>query len=205
MKRKSRRERIRRHYEPRISPLREHHEILDWATADSQRARFAVLVDNLDLAGRSLLDVGCGLGDLWAYLKQRDVAVEYTGVDLLEGMAARARELHPDGRFVCADIFAANPFGPEAFDVVFASGTFNLKLGNDREFLAVALERLFELSRRHVVFNLLHVRARQRFGHCCYHDPADVQELLKRYACRVRLLDDYLFNDFTLICEKPTK
>ena len=31
----------------------------------SQQVRFEVLIANVDLAGAALLDVGCGLGDLW--------------------------------------------------------------------------------------------------------------------------------------------
>ena len=62
---------IRRHYEHRITPERENFDVLDWACAESQQTRFAVLADNVELAGRSLLDIGCGLGDLRTFLDER--------------------------------------------------------------------------------------------------------------------------------------
>ena len=39
------------------APHRPHFDVLDWADERSQMARFAVLADNVPLAGRSLLDV----------------------------------------------------------------------------------------------------------------------------------------------------
>jgi len=207
---------IQRHYERRITPGRENFDVLDWCSAQSQRARFEVLVREVDLAGKSLLDVGCGLGDLLTFLERRRIGVDYTGVDLLERMVDLARRQHPGGRFFCADLFAKPPAGEEAagqpaamkqlldarFDVVFSSGTFNLNLGNARQFLPRALARMLELARRHVVFNLLHVRARPRFSHCAYHEPREVLQILAQLPCRARIIDDYLPNDFTVVCER---
>ena len=89
-----RKHRIRRHYEPRIDTARTHHEVLDWASEASQRARFDIFANRVDLRDKSLLDVGCGLGDLLTYLGARGVQVHYTGVDLLEKMVQAARRNH---------------------------------------------------------------------------------------------------------------
>jgi SAM-dependent methyltransferase len=192
---------IRDHYEPRIAPGKASYEILDWSDAVSQQARFHVLVEDVDLVGKTLLDVGCGLGDLWAFLKDRGIGVDYTGVDILEKMVALARSRHPEARFQCADVFSEDPFGARRFDVVFCSGTFNLDLGNSREFLAEALARLFGLARQFLVFNLLHARTKDKFEHCVYYDPAEVLPMLRKFPCHVRLVEDYLPNDFTVICK----
>jgi len=199
----SRKKRIRDHYGPRIVPGRDHHEILDWASAASQEVRFRVLVENVPLEGASLLDVGAGLGDLWAYLKRRGVKANYTGVDILEDMARAARQRHGDARFVCADLFdpaAECPFAAGSFDVVFCSGTFNLNLGNNLQFVPAALSRLIPLSRRWVVFNMLHCRARGPDRRYFYYDPEEVVAMVRPYGCEVRVVDDYLANDFTVVC-----
>ena len=200
---KNRRDRIHDHYVPRIATNHRNYRILDWASQKSQFARFRVLADELILDGRSLLDVGAGLGDLWTYLQQRGIDADYTGVDLIEQMVERARELHPDVTFVTADIFGDCPFEPESFDVVYCSGMFNLKLGNNREFLAAAVEHFFRLSRGHVAFNCLHRRAAwPYFGKYFYFKPEWVLEALAPYDCSVRVIDDYLYNDFPVVCEK---
>ncbi|MBL7221408.1 MAG: methyltransferase domain-containing protein [Phycisphaerae bacterium] len=196
-------QRIRQHYQPRIDTGRENYDVLDWSSAEAQQARFAVLVDNVPLDGRTLLDVGCGLGDLWAYLKGRAISVDYCGVDLLPEMTASAAAGNPDARFVCGDIFdpdgCAMGIGGN-FDVVFCSGMLNLDLGNNAKFLPKALRRMLELSQEHMVVNLLHSRSKMRYQHCAYYDPEIVMKILEPMGCQLRLIDDYLPNDFTVIC-----
>jgi SAM-dependent methyltransferase len=193
---------IQAHYEPRIQPGRESHDILDWSDAAAQQARFEVLLRHVDLAGLSLLDVGCGLGDLWAFCRARGVRVDYTGVDILEKMVRAARQRHPAGRFECVDVFHGRGLKGRRFDVVFCSGAFNLNLGNNRRFLAHAAKRLLELTRQTVVFNLLHHRATRRYDHCFYYDPAEVRKIVEAMGCHVQVVEDYLPNDFTVICRK---
>jgi len=198
----SRKKTIRDHYEPRLAAGGESHEVLDWASREGQLARLRALCRNVDLAGKSLLDVGCGLGDLWGHLQVCGIAVAYTGVDLLEEMVAAARKRHPDARFICADVFGEDVFEPESFDVVFISGVFNLDLGNNEAFLEAAIPRLRELAREAVVFNLLHRRSRDDDPRYFYYDPGRVTAMLERHDCDVELLDDYLPQDFTIICWK---
>jgi len=193
---------IRAHYEPRMAPGRANFDVLDWASEVSQRARFQVLVESVPLGGRSLLDVGCGLGDLLACLIEREIDLAYTGVDVLERMVAACRERFDAGRFVRGDVFAEDPFAGEGFDVVFTSGIFNLDLGNNLEFLPGALRRLLGLAREHLVVNFLHARAPQKAPGYFFYDPRDVLAILRDEPCEIRLLDDYLPNDFTVICRR---
>jgi SAM-dependent methyltransferase len=193
---------IASHYERRIVGHRENHDILDWADAETQHKRFEVLAEAVALEGKKLLDVGSGLGDLLAFLKRQGITVDYTGIDIVEKMTKAAKERQPDGRFLVGDIFADDLFEPETFDVVFCSGTFNLNLGNNLEFLPKAVGRMLELTRKHLVFNLLHKRMADDTERYFYCDPAEVLVLLKPLGCEMEILDAYLPNDFTVICRK---
>lgn len=193
---------IRAHYEPRLRSGLAPHAVLDWRSREGQLARIRTLCRNVDLAGKSLLDLGCGLGDLWGHLRDCGIAADYTGVDLLERMVEAARQRHPGARLLCADVFEEGVFEPESFDVVFASGAFNLNLGNNEAFLESAIPRLRELAREAVVFNLLHHRRRDDDDRYFYYDPGRVAALLARHGCQVELLDDYLPEDFTVLCRK---
>jgi cyclopropane fatty-acyl-phospholipid synthase-like methyltransferase len=198
-------EAIRAHYEHRICPRRENYEVLDWASAASQRLRFEVLAAHVPLAGRTLLDVGCGLGDLWAFLLDKGLDVDYTGVDVLAKMIAACGERFGPERFVRADVFAeaAPEIGP--FDVVFASGIFNLNLGNNVEFLAAALRRLLTLAGETLALNLLDVRSPYQEDDYFFYDRSDVFAILQDRPCEVRVIDGYLPNDFTVICRKTAR
>ncbi len=198
----SRKKRIHSHYEWRISPGRQNHEVLDWADAESQIARFRVLTDHIQLNGKKLLDVGSGLGDLWEFLRQNHLDVDYTGIDLLKKMVDESRRRHPNARFIHADVFTDSPFGPDSFDVVYCSGIFNLNLGNNLEFLPIAVGRLLSHAREHLVFNLLSARTPWRDEKYFFYNPADVIELLAPLGCKMQIVDNYLPNDFTVICKK---
>ncbi|MGH7742073.1 MAG: class I SAM-dependent methyltransferase [Candidatus Eiseniibacteriota bacterium] len=68
----------------------------------------------LDPRGCSVLDVGCGTGFFTAYYLGRGARV--TGLDIAPTSVERLRALHPQARFVLADVSEAAL--DEAFDVV---------------------------------------------------------------------------------------
>ncbi|NOY79761.1 MAG: class I SAM-dependent methyltransferase [Kiritimatiellaeota bacterium] len=216
------RQRIRAHYEPRIAPERENFDVLDWGSRADQFRRFQVMVDavqgnarprqitrrsrrdarsvrRLDLNTSTLLDVGCGLADLGAFLQTRAPACRYVGVDLTPGILAEARRRSAVCRLVLADVFEAAPFRGKAFDLVTCSGVFNLKLGNNDQFVTRALDALFSLAGKCVVANFLHHRTRRKYPHCYYYDPEQVCANVPEQVAEIWLFDDYLENDFTVV------
>ncbi|MET8851633.1 methyltransferase domain-containing protein [Amycolatopsis sp. NPDC004625] len=73
-----------------------------------------------EVAGRRVLDAGCGSGPLFAALRARGAAV--TGIDQSEGMLAHARRrLGDDADLRVADLAGPLPFGDAEFDDVMAS------------------------------------------------------------------------------------
>lgn len=206
---KSKHDLIRSHYEPLVSKGGSNHQMLDWGSRDSQFARFSVLADCLGESGilddrrerPSLLDVGCGLTDLQTFFEQEKIAMRYVGVDITPAIVAEAHRHHPDRAILLGDIFQAPPFPPRSFDVVFCSGTLNLKLGNNDAFAACALRGMLALARKRVIVNFLHQRTRERYRQCFYYSPEAIAQTARRLApanSRLRIIDDYLENDFTL-------
>jgi 2-polyprenyl-3-methyl-5-hydroxy-6-metoxy-1,4-benzoquinol methylase len=200
---------IRKHYVPRITPDRPNYDVLDWAGPNTQIARFEVLIQHVNLTGKSLLDVGCGLGDLVDFLRRKEIPVHYTGLDVVEEMLARARSTHPRERFLRADLFAPStnstddPLRGETFDVVFCSGALNLNLGNNLEFLPRALQGLLAPARGALVVNFLHARTTTTPDPVYfYYRPADVLSVLQSLLGegRVQMIEGYLPNDFTVLC-----
>lgn len=196
---------IKSFYEPNIGKDMPDYEVLGWESQEAQNGRFEVLVSNVDLQGRKLLDVGCGLGNLLEYLNRKGIQVDYTGVDIYDRMIECASKKGLKANFYCMDIFKTNPFEENSFDVVFTSGIFNINLGNNREFLVYALTRLLRISRCVVAFNLLHHKSPDREERFYYFSPGEVEEILKHAPYKlkkVKIIEGYLLNDFTVICEK---
>jgi SAM-dependent methyltransferase len=196
---------IKSYYEPKLADNVPDYAKLGWESADAQKNRFNAFIDNVNLEGLSLLDVGCGLGNLLEIITERGISVRYTGIDILPKMIQCANEKELEGSFHCLDIFSENPFGDDSFDVVYASGIFNLNLGNNREFFTDALCRLAHIAKKYCAFSLLDYRSPDRDDTYFYFSPPDVIQTIETLGCRprkVHIIEQYLKNDFTVICEK---
>ena len=83
------------------------------------------LVGEHDFAGRSVLDIGCGAGGIDIALVRNHGAGYVTGIDVEDGVIARARELVDaagltDRIGLCKVAPGPLPFPPGMFDVVFS-------------------------------------------------------------------------------------
>jgi SAM-dependent methyltransferase len=204
----SRKRRIRQYYAPRVYPDREGYVILSWSTREAQEQRFQVLLDVLrenfaEGTCPTLLDVGCGLAELAVFLKNAGCPVCYTGVDLTAKVLQEGQRRHPGLDLHVLDVFAEPcPFPEQSFDVVFASGIFNMELGNNDAFAVSGMLRLAALAKHLAVANFLHIRNEFQHSLCHYYDPNFLLAKLQQAALPVELLEDYLDNDFTLVFKR---
>jgi SAM-dependent methyltransferase len=180
-------ERFRRH-----GPTR---DALDWSER-GQRVRFAVIADAADLRGKRVLDLGCGLGDLYPFLRDRFGDLDYTGWDFFEPFVAHARGAHPRARFEVHDVLH-DPI-PGRYDVVVSSGVHNVESGaNDAEMIGF-LGKAWDAAGEAVAVTMLSARADQREDRLHYYDPGRMlaaAQALTRYAV---LRHDYLPHDLAL-------
>lgn len=196
---------IKGYYEHHISDENEDFAVLGWESQEAQEARFSVLFRTVQLDGKKLLDVGCGLGSLFSFLRDKGVAIQYTGVDILDTMILAAQKKNPDARFISGDIFTEPLFSKGEFDVVFSSGLFNLNMGNNLDFLPAAFSRLLELAGSTVVVNMLHQRSKDQEDAYYYYHPDEVKKMtlsLLHSGESVQTVEEYLPNDFTIIIQK---
>ncbi len=198
---------LKNHYEPRIEKYEENSKVLDWESSEAQFMRFRALTDNVKTENKSILDIGCGCGDLYGFLESLKTGASYTGVDILEKMIARAGKEYPEAGFFCADIFdpgfdAVGVFGGRRFDITYTSGIFNLNAGNNEAFLKAAVPVLAGLADETFVFNLLDPASPDRDERYFYYEPAAASELAEPFASEIKIIRGYLSNDYTVICSK---
>jgi SAM-dependent methyltransferase len=191
---------IVRYYTGRLASYGTGIQAVDWGSPASQELRFDVLCEVGPLDGASLLDVGCGIGDLFAYLKRRHPTVAYTGVDLVPAMIDAARLRHPSGHWLVRDILA--DADADRFDYVVASGIFYLRRTAPLDFLDHTVRRMFALCRRAAVFNTLSARAATHDPDEFHADPGEVLARCLAITPRVVLRHDYMSHDFTVYLYK---
>jgi len=177
-------------------------ESLGWRNATSQQRRFAVIADACDVDGASVLDVGCGRGDLKAFLDLRADNFSYIGLEHVSAFVEDARNRYADDPrtdFVQCD-FSAVMLPPA--DHVVASGALGYRC-SDPDFHLTMIRRMFEAARRTLVFNLLDAAAFPAHPLLVGRDRHEVLALCRQLSPDVELIDGYLEDDFT-ICVRRT-
>lgn len=169
---------------------------LGWHSRQTQYTRFAVLSEIGPLTQSRVLDVGCGLGDLYAYLQTQGIVCDYTGYDLVPEMIARARLRFPDVRFAVRDVLQG--LGEERFDYILSSGAFNIDFGGNMPAIQQLLREMWHCCRRGVAINFLRTNEPVSDPIFFHYDPQEMLAYCQTFCPHVELRTDYLPNDFTL-------
>jgi SAM-dependent methyltransferase len=145
-----------------------------YATPDNQYGTFVNLLKTVERGG-SILDVGCGQGDLWEFIDSRGLGLSYLGIDLCPAMIGYAKARFPEGDFAVCDVLDYH----EDHDFVVAAGALNLAVPGQEDYARQVIRKLYSLARRAASFNLLSdaYRDYERRPELCFYDPAETVRL----------------------------
>jgi len=178
---------------------------VDWNGKDSQYLRFNILSNIFtDKSNFSLLDYGCGYGELLAYLNVKNYKnIKYTGFDLSDEMLTQANKKYKEGHFI-------NKI-PNNFKVDYAilSGTLHIKLEVGKEewkrHILNTLNHLNQITKKGFSFNLLTSYSDEEYkkDRLYYASPEDIFSYCKQNFSKDILLDhSYGLYEFTIFVKK---
>ena len=123
-------------------------------TPEGQRRRYETLLKIAgDFSGKKILDFGCGKGDLYEFIKERDISINYCGIDVNENLIKLAKSKYPETEFIAVDLEESE--FERVFDVIFICGVFNLRIAGIEESMKNVLKKLFRLCKEALHVNLL--------------------------------------------------
>jgi SAM-dependent methyltransferase len=162
-----------------------------------QGVRFAAALNAVGTSFASLLDVGCGFGDLFGYLSDRGWRGDYLGLDICPELLEEGRKRYgPRGaRFECVDLSSETL----AFtaDVAVGIGIFNHRLkGDNLEFIAQTLHAMWAHSTQAVVIDFLSTTADRPKPDLFHADSDVILRMALGYSKRVRLDHSYMPFEF---------
>ena len=169
-----------------------------WGNDRDQILRFEVLFRGLDPRGKTILDVGCGLGDLVPYLERRtDGDFKYIGIDVASKLVEDARAVHdkPNCTFYTGDIFSVEL--PQV-DISVLSGALSLKRDGIEVYARDTLKEMVRLSREAAALNFLTSYVDFEAAHNQHYRPETVFSWAKVLAKRVNVIHDYPLYEFTI-------
>lgn len=150
----------------------------------------------------SVLDVGCGFGDLYGYLQMKGWKGEYLGVDINEKLLEVSKEIFPGINVKVLDIEeTAVDF---KYDWVIASGIFNAKLleENNSEYIERMLKKMFEIANKGVASDFLSTYVDFQHPDAFHSDPKWMIDVIKRFCDKAVVRMDFLPYEFCIYLKK---
>jgi len=162
----------------------------------TQLVRFEAFLQTHDIDGKSILDIGCGTGDLWQYLQAKSISCSYAGFDLSPVMIKRCEERFPGIAFNSGEFVEWSK--DKQFDYTIAIGIHNIKVDGCWEILTQMTKTQYELSRHAAHISILTDRYEGFAPHIQAWNAERVLAMALEITPYVVMRHDYLPNDFSI-------
>ena len=182
---------LQRRYRERWNEFGYDPRTLGW-NKGMQEVRFAAVFDGLRPSEfESVLDVGCGFGDMLTFLRARGWSGKYVGVDLVPELIEEARRRHgSDGTFEVGDGSATSR--EEKLALAAAIGCFNHKLEDHLRFVRDMLASMWASTEHVVVLDFLSAEADKRRDDLFYADVETLFRLGRAHSRRIHIHHGYM-------------
>ena len=155
---------INKRYSDRLKLNGRSPKTLGWSDKCQQEKRFERFSSNLEIYKKNILDVGCGFGDLYHYLKRKkDYEFNYTGIDINPDLVKEAKIL-TDNKISFFQINMLDEYQFEflktkKFHIIVAIGIFNLNFAGEtrkmEKFIDQMITRMNILATEKIIFDFL--------------------------------------------------
>jgi SAM-dependent methyltransferase len=188
-------ERVNQYYNDGLKKFGYDINALASGTEERRRIRFQVLCEIGVTPGCSVLDLGCGFGDFYGYLRERGIAVRYVGYDINPNLIEAAKQLYPDAEFHVKDI-QTDSF--DMFDYIVSTSAFNHPLtGQDQyQFAQDILTICYNHAEKGVAIDFQSSYVDFKSPILFHYSPEQMFSIVKKITKRVCLRHDYPLFDF---------
>lgn len=186
-----------RRYSKRFKSLGYNVRTLGWGTEEQQQYRFEQVVCAVDVNDKSVLDIGCGFGDLKTYCDEvKQTPSSYIGWDINPDLIDTASLRHADAKFYVVDLINNADFIPTAqVGVMLGLLNFNLKGVHDNiDYSRKMILNAFKCVTETLVIDFLSTNKTPDYpseDFVYYHDPAEMLRFALELTPNVKLLHDY--------------
>lgn len=192
--------RIASYYDDLVNRYGHDPRAVDASSEASLLLRYQALADVGDMTGRSVLEVGCGLGGLGHYLTQRFDDVRYLGIDISPRMVEEGRKAHPGLDLQQRNLLQIDD--GDRWDFVLAQGIFYL-LGDEAEPQSQRLmAKMFSVAEVAVAFTAISSWSPSHEEAEFYMDPAWTLSYCRTLTARLVLRHDYHPGDMAVYLYK---
>lgn len=202
---------LKSYYQERFRKYQRAPASVQHSSLEGQYRRFEILCAGL-ASDCSVIDVGCGLGDMLRYLRANGFTGKYLGLDFTPEFIAAAQEDYaqdPDCNFLVFDML--NDRLPDDYHYAVVSGVFNNRMNSlsNSEFLYSSITKMHQAAINGIRFNALSTFVDFYDDELYYENPLEVFQYCRTsLSPYVSLKHDYVFSEngypyeFTIYVDK---
>jgi len=198
-------------YSSRYKKLGRNVKSLGWGSVEQQHYRFGRVLKFVECHNRSILDIGCGFGDFYSFMKLNNITpLEYTGWDINHNLIDEAnKDSHANTNFEVVDLLSENI--DKKADIVVMLGLLNFNLKSERnniEYSKKMIQKAFLHCNEKLVVDFISINMNQNYpkeDFIFYHKPGEILDFAFTLTSNVSLFHNYKSipqKEFMLVLEK---
>lgn len=166
------------HYQSLLKKYGPSAEAVQWSDTETQFKRFDILTGITENLG-SVLDVGCGLGALYFYMRDKGYTGKYHGIDIVPEFVNLTLNAMREDDNASASIVEAGQSLPKGYDWVILSGVFNNRVDDNRKFMLSTIKEMFNVARKGISFNAMSSHVEYQTKDLFHIDPTEIFDYCK--------------------------
>ena len=196
---------IEKYYEVSLAKFKRGPNAVNWKDKKTQELRFKKLCEVGNLKNKKVLDVGCGLGEFYNYLKKKKIKCKYLGLDISQKMIDSIPTNNRNKNFKVEKINILELSQRELkilqCDFVISSGIFTVKSSYNNKFWWKHIQKMilamYKLTKIGMVFNLMKPNVNYKDNHLYYQSIDQLITFLeKKVSKKIILKFDYPLWEF---------
>lgn len=148
------------------------------ANPERQEKRYQGMYEVADLNNKSILDIGCGLGYFYGYLKKIGWTGRYEGADINSDLLNQAKLIYPEAIFFQHDI-VKSPIVASRADYAILCTVFNNEVSDQWNWMTEGLKNTWDSCNEGMAFTFITNEVPKRMPGMAYFSPSKVLEFCK--------------------------
>ena len=146
---------------------------------------------------KSLLDVGCGYAGFYEYIKNNQININYSGIDIVQEMIQHAKNKNPTIKELIYDDFLDFNFN-KTYDYIICNGILTQKLETsnmDMDIYANKLiKKMYQLSNKGIAFNIMTTKVNFFSNNLYYRNPSELMAYcMSEITNKIKIDHTYLY------------
>lgn len=184
---------VKKFYGERYAKIGNNIRSIGWGSKKYQFLRFKILTRNVNLNKKTILDFGCGFGDLYIFLKKKFKYFTYSGYDINNCFVLNNKKKFPKINFF-SEIKLI-----KKFDFIICSGVFSLRTKYTQFYFIKLINFLFKKTRKGLMINFLSKKTKTKLKKNYYYSTKEILNIVKSFKdCKINIYENYSLDEFTL-------